>query len=576
MVAFALLAACGGNSDTPTDGGGDDGPMMLPDDGPCVPDSLRCNVDTAQKCNAEGTHWDTVEVCTTFCQDGLCALDGLDVASDMQLEGSILVAGAVTVHAGATLSSTTGNLTITADSITVETGGSISMAPTGISPLGKGTDATCSNCGTGGGGYGTVRPWGSDTDSDVQAGSSGGKMFGTSSPPAAIGGGVVKLLAAKMVIAGQITANGQNGASNTAVCVVGGGGGSGGGILIAGNDITVTGSISAAGGLGGPTNPNCGLGSFGGAGGDGRVKILFGSHNAITDGAVVGRLTKGLAPPIPMRSASHPDPTRVYNDGFLTLDVSWTKAFPTLQGYYVRLDQQPLRPPTAADGNFQAVDKVSFSPNDVVDGDNYVHVVSVDAQSAIGTVETVFHLQINTQGPSVTSSSHPSQIAFTNNTNPFFNWSYPQGDENVSGTYYVLDQFGTTVPGAADMLLPSTQKQILKSDVPAGVWVLHVVSIDTAGRLTKIAGHYRVNIGVDPGVGAVLGRVVNAQAQAVSGATVSINRGLYETTTDSAGNYSFTNVTAGPWELSVKNGAAQATKSITVIKNQTTPGDMTL
>src|SRR5688572_20577138 len=131
VLALALLIGCGGtNNDNPTDGG-TDAPDLLPDDGPCVPDSLRCNGNFAQKCNAEGTRWETIETCTTFCQDGLCALDGLDVTSDMTLDGPILVAGAVTVRSGATLSSPTGNLQITADSITVESGGSIAMAPTG-------------------------------------------------------------------------------------------------------------------------------------------------------------------------------------------------------------------------------------------------------------------------------------------------------------------------------------------------------------------------------------------------------------------------------------------------------------
>lgn len=577
IAVALLLAACGTSNPAADDDDNPDDPTPLPNDGPCAPGAQRCNGDEAQVCNAEGTRWETVEVCTTFCQDGLCALDGLDVASDMQLEGSILVAGAVTVRSGATLSSTTGDLTITADSITVESGGSISMAPTGESPDGQGNDAFSSNSSPGGGGYGSVRVWGSDTDSDVQPGSPGGRMFGgTTAPERAFGGGVVKLIAPTIVIAGQLTAPGANGNSNTAQCVVGGGGGSGGGILLAGDSITVTGSISTAGGLGGPTNPNCGLPAFGGTGGEGRVKILHGSFVEVAEDAVIGRLTKGLAPPIPLRSTSHPDPERIYNDGFLSFDVSWSKAFPTLQGYYVRIDQQPLDPPTAADAQFQAVDKVSFSPNDVFDGENFVHVVSVDAQSAIGTVETVFRLQVNTSGPSLSSMSHPSQTTFTSNTNPFFQWNYPQGDDNVAGAYYVLDQFGDTVPTAADAQVPANQKQLLKSDVPEGVWVLHVVSIDTAGRLSKQAGHYRVNIGTDPGVGAVIGRVVDSQAQGVAGATVSINRGLYTTTTDGNGNFTLTAVTAGAWELSVKMGAATANKTITVTKDQTTPGDMTL
>lgn len=578
IAAILALGACGGNSNNNGDDDDTVDPTPLPDDGPCAPGALRCNGDSAQVCNAEGTHWDTVEECTTFCQDGLCALDGLDVTSDMALEGNILVQGAVTVRAGATLSSTTGNLQITADSITVELGGSISMAPTGKSPDGKGNDAFSSSAQPGGGGYGTVRVWGSDTDSDVQAGSPGGKMVALNPlVPEALGGGVVKLLAAKIVIAGQITANGANGGSNTAVCAVGGGGGSGGGVLLAGDDITVTGSISAGGGLGGPSNINCGIAAFGGEGGDGRVKILHGANIEVVDGAVVaGRVTQGLAPPIPLRSTSHPDPFSIYNDGFLSFDVSWTKSFPSLMGYYVRLDTTSNSPPTAANGQFQDTDKVSFSPNDITDGENFVHVVSVDGLSAIGTVETVFRVQINTQGPSVSSASHPSPSVFTSNTSPFFSWSYPQGDENVAGAYYVMDQFGDTVPSATDTAVPANQKQLQKSGVPEGVWVMHVVSVDTAGRLSKAAGHYRVNIGTDPGAGAVIGRIVDAASQGVPSATVSINRGLFTTFTDSSGNFSLPTVTAGTWELSVKSGAATATKTITVIKSQTTPGDMTL
>ena len=203
-------------------------------------------------------------------------------------------------------------------------------------------------------------------------------------------------------------------------------------------------------------------------------------------------------------------------------------------------------------------------------------LVSVASRSAGGPAATGFRVQINTQGPSVASDSHPSQTTFSSNANPFFRWSYPQGDENVAGAYYVLDQFGDTVPSAADTQVPANQKQLQKSGVAEGVHVLHVVSVDTAGRLSKQAGHFRVNIGTDPGNGAVIGRIVNAQSQGVAGATVTINRGLFTTTTDSSGNYTLPTVTAGSWELSVKSGAFAATKTITVVKTQTTPGDMTL
>ena len=577
IVIPLWAAACGGgsgnNNGNPDGGTGD----ALSDNEPCTPMALRCNGNVVEQCNAAGTMWVPQMTCSTFCADGACALDGLDVGSDMTLDGIVHVKGAVTVHAGATLSTPTGDLTIFADSISVEMGGSIAAAPTGMTPDGAGEqELECEGCQTEGGSYGSGdRPWGSTTDTDVEPGSPGALMGETTAPAAALGGGAIRLLAPTMTIAGQITANGANGGSDNNVCLVGGGGGSGGGILLFGDHIIVTGSISAAGGVGGVTRTGCGLTAAGQSGGNGRVKILHGDTFDVSMATITGVTTEGLAPPLPLTSTSHPDPTYVYNDGFVSLDMTWAKPF-TVMGYYVLIDSDPSDPPTAATGAFQAAEKVSFPASAVSNGDNYVHVVSVDAQSAISTVESVFHVQINTLGPSMTSQSHPSQTTFSNNTNPFFMWSYPQGDINVSGAYYVFDHFGTTVPTTTDMMLPATQKQLLQSNVAAGVWVLHVVSVDTQGRLTKVAGNYRVNIGTDPGSGGITGHLIDGTSQPVAGATVTVNRGLYTTTSDSAGDFTLSGVTAGMWELSATMGALTATKQITVTSGMTTSGDMTM
>ncbi len=573
ISTLVLAIGCGGNSSANNDGG-TDAPGTLPDDGPCEPGAKRCNGNNVQECNIEGTMWVTQETCPTFCAEGTCALDGLDIPSDMTLEGNVVVAGAVTIHSGATLSSTTGVLNIFADTITVEAGGAISVAPTGETPEGQGGNGACSSCTPGGGGY--ANRFGSDTDSEVQPGGRGGNWFQTTPPMGGgFGGGVVRLNAkVSIVVAGQISANGANGISDSVRCFPGGGGGSGGGVLLVADDVTFTGSISTAGGVGGPTLPACGN-QPGQPGSLGRVKILHGSKNIVT-GTIMGAETFGLAPPVPMRSSSHPDPKLTYNDGFLSLDVNWTKAFPSVMGYYVRLDQNPEGPPTAADGMFLGNDMASFSPNDVQDGENFVHIVSVDAQSAIGTVESVFRVTINTRGPSLSSTSHPNQDTFVNNTNPFFAWSYPQGDSNVRGTYYVLDSFGDTVPTAADTKLPADQKQLLKSGLAAGVYVLHVVSIDEQGRLSKAAGHYRVNIGSDPGVGTVQVNVVDAASQPVPGATVTVNRGLFSNPMSNGGTYTFNGVVQGTWEISVKLGARSATKMVTSMSGGTVTANVTL
>ncbi|MEO8704029.1 MAG: hypothetical protein ABI867_28520, partial [Kofleriaceae bacterium] len=456
-IGFVAFGCGGKNSADDSDGGVTDD-SRLPDDVPCVPDSLRCNGNEAQKCNEEGTGFETIETCSTFCAEGVCALDGLDVTTDQAMDGVVVVAGAVTIHSAATLSSPTGNLTIFADDLVVELGGAITVAPTGASPLGKGFDGACTNCTTGGGSYGTTGPqggtrYGSLTDSTVEPGAEGGRVFQTTTVATAKGGGVLRLIIKnKATIAGQLTANGGGGGADPTLCRFGGGGGSGGGILVVADDLTVSGSISTAGGLGGVGVSGCGVG---GIGGDGRVKLLFGAKNNIT-GTIIGAKTQGLAPPLPVKSQSHPDPDKIYNDGFLSFDVGWKKAFPSAMGYFVRIDQVANQPPTAADGTFLAQETVSFSPNDIFDGENFVHLVTLDSQSAVGTVETVVKVQINTQGPSMTSASHPSQTTFSNNTNPLFAWSFPQGDMNVTGTHYILDNFGLTVPTTADTALPAT------------------------------------------------------------------------------------------------------------------------
>jgi hypothetical protein len=579
LVMFAIvaaLAACGKNhQNNMVDANGTtDG---LSDNGPCAPEALRCNGNEVEQCNATGTNWVPQQMCQFGCLDGQCALNGLDVASDQQLDGLVVVKGLAHIHNGATLSSPSGNLTIIADEIDVDMGGTISVAPTGTTALGVGLDGqgfggeedgTGGSYGTSGIGWTSSSSWGSIDDSDVQAGSPGGKPFNAPVTfTAAGGGGVLKLLAPKIVIAGQLTASGANGTMNT-TNNCGGGGGSGGGVLVAGDDVTVSGSISAAGGAG---LVKCDTGKN--DGGLGRVKILFGSAHAIT-GSILGTQTVGLAPPYPINSATHSDPNQIYNDDFASLDTAWQKPFASVQGYYVKVDQTATTIPTAANGTFVATPGTSLMPTAVRQGTNYIHVVSIDAMSNIGTIETNFQVQINTSPPAVTSSSHPNPTQFSTNVNPFFSWSFPQGDASVIDSYYVFDNYGVTVPKTTDTKLPATQKNLLQSNVANGVWVLHVVSADSAGRLTKAAGHYRVSIGPDPGSGNVSGHVVNGAAP-VSGATVTVNRGLYTTTTDVNGNYTMSNVTSGMWEVSVTSGTLHAAKTATIAPSTTTTVDLT-
>lgn len=572
-IICVLVAACGG-SNGGANGGDDtppDAPGTLSDDGPCDPNAMRCNGDVVEQCAADGSHWVPQNTCATFCADGSCALDGLDVATDQSLDGIVHVKGAVMVHAGATLTTPMGDLTIFADSISVESGGAITSATTGSVMALNGTDSSSNT--TVPGGRNASSPLTSDFDSNVSPGGSGGIVV-PAQEVRAMGGGRIRLFAPTINMAGQILANGASGtASPTGSCYVPGSGGAGGGVLLVADDLTMSGLISTAGGAGGTPIPACTGTTSNGASGDlGRIKLLYGSKHDITGTTTSGRLTQGIAPPIPVTSTTHPSPDAIYNDGFLSLDINWAKSFPTTMGYYVLLDSTPIHPPTAANGTFQSVDQVSFSANDVSNGDNYVHIVTIDSMSQIGTIESNYHVKINTLPPVMSSQSHPSQTTFVNNTNPFFAWSYPQTDANVSAVYYVLDHFGDTVPALTSTALPATQKQLLQSGLDAGIWVLHVIAADKQGRLTKVAGNYRVSIGADPGIGNLTGTVTDAASAPVSGATVTLNHGLFDlgggtvgtVTTNSAGSFTLSNIPAGTWEVEVTLATRSAAKNVSI------------
>lgn len=559
--------------------------------GACAPGAKRCNGSVVEACNATGTAYTLVETCSTFCDNAQCALASLDIALNRDMDGEILVAGAVIVRSGATLNSPTGNLTIRAKSITIENGGSIAAAPTGQTAVGGGVQGRWNGgsyyLGGGGGSYGSAGPngnwsspgaiYGSDRDSHVDQGAKGGDgttPSATNGEYGGKGGGVLRLIADTISIAGQVTANGANGGPDTS-CYGGGGGGSGGGILVAANTLTITGSVSAVGGVGGAKS-SCSNSLPGGNGGDGRVKILNGATKSVT-GALSGHLTQGLLPPLGLTSTSHPATDKIYNDDFPSLLLSWSKSFGSAQGYYVLVDQNPINVPTPASGQFISTDFASFPATALPAGKNYFHIVPVDATSNIGTVESTFSIQINTTAPAMSSTSHPNQAAWVDNANAFLAWTFPQGDANVPGAYYVFDQYGATVPTAAATFLPVGQKQLLRSGIAPGVWVLHVVSVDARGYLTKAAGHYRMNIGADPGSGGVVGQVVDGASQPVSGASVTVNRGLYTQTTNSTGNFNFGQVPAGSWEVTVtKQGHAPAVKPVTVVAGSATTANVTL
>lgn len=554
--------------------------------GACAPGSKRCNSGSSETCNGAGTAWEGAQACGSGCDDGTgtCALASLEITSNTNLDGVVVVNGPVTVRSGATLTSPAGDLTIRATSIIIELNASIAAAPVGDNPQGAGGAYTYYTCGGTGGSYGTQggypsacgstglgQPFGSATDAIVEQGSPGG-----TSPSGAVGGkggGVIRLIAKTINIAGQVTANGNNGAPSSAG---GGGGGSGGGILIAADTLNVTGTVTAAGGSGGTSSGS--LGYSGAAGGSGRVKLLHGTSATVT-GTLIGTATQGLLPPLTITSSTHPVQGLIYNDDFAAVGLSWERAFPSVQGYYHRTSTIKNQVPTPGTGTFVAGELVALDRAAFVAGDNYFHIASVDPQSAVGTIEEPFRIRVNTAPPTISSSSHPSETAWSPNVNAFFSWTLPNADVNHKGYYYVLDHFGDTVPPTSGPLLPVAQKQLLLSNLAAGIWELHVVSIDQRGYRTKAADHYQIRIGTDPGAGTLLGTVMSGGAP-VQGAKVRINRSLIGPDQASLANgaYNFGgSVPAGTWQVSVeKSGYQTQTQMVTVTAGGSTTANFAL
>lgn len=510
----------------------------------CTPGATRCRGNSVETCASDGASWTATETCSTYCAAGTCALPTLDVSSNTNYHGTVIVAGDFTVGNNSTLTADTGDLTIVADNITVAAGAAIAVAPTGENTRGQScyyyynyTDyPEAANYGQANGG-GMVAAVGGDNDAAVEPGGAGDRdhYWACSNPNGMVtthGGGTVHLIARKSVtIAGQIVAPGETHVGNDPLS------GAGGGVQIAGETITITGSISTAGGDGA---------------GWGRVRLLYGSTLTNT-GTIIGTVTQGRRPPLQLTSPTQPNPSLVYNDGFDKLTIAHERPFLAAQGYLHAVDQSEYNPPTPDVGTFAGTETFDLDASTLHAGKNWVHVASIDANSALGTVEARYAVTINTDPPSASSTSHTSPTTWYDNPNPYFAWTNPGdiADTSFRRVHYVLDHFGDTVPTLQDTALPMSQKQLLVSGLANGIWVLHVVTEDTVGHLTKQAAHVVVRVGTDPGSGTVFGSVFDENNHPVSGATVRVNRGLFTGTTSSSGTYSISGVAAGTWEITV-------------------------
>ncbi len=543
---------------------------------PCTTGAKRCNGATPETCNAAGTGWTASAACANGCYLGDCMQADLIVDGvTTTLEGDLSYKNDVIIRNGGSLKvGPTGVLKIRARTITVDGASNINANDVGQDTRGAGstTGSCCAysssgvcRCpvevsGLGGSSYGTAGSTGSGSgapycsyyggypscSASVAAGSiydrdddltiSQGSKAGTTK-----GGGLVQLIASSVDVRGQITANAT------------GANASGGGIFVAADSITGNGAIQATGGT---------------SGGQGRVKLLRGATNTFS-GSVTGKRSEAPMPPLDLVSGSHPEPTRWYNDGLGDWFIAWSKPFSTLNGYYYKLSTDPNTLPSQAAGNgtFHQQETYVVRANQLVQGRNYFHIVSVDSAFNVGGVKGTTSMQLNTVPPSVTSSSHPMQRTWYQNPALYFTWTNPQDDANFTGYHYVLDKLADTVPVPTTMNF-TTSKQVLLPNTADGIWAFHIVNRDTRGAVTKTARHYVVYVGMEPAKENLSGSVFDASNMSapLSGVTISINHGLFTQTSTASGTYTFGgNLYVGQWEVTAsKTGYLPQTKMITL------------
>ncbi len=536
---------------------------------PCTAGATRCNGAIPETCSAGGTAWTAASSCANGCYLGACmdaslTVDGVTTTLDGDLSYSTDViiknGGSLKVGPSGVLKIHARNITIDAASnINGNDVGSNTTCPGGVQSVSCSCNYYCTSTTSQnenvGACYGAGRAvtsftlsngccYGSDYCSATVTGNmydraddlsiSQGSVAGTVKA-----GGLVQLVASSLQVDGQITANATGSYA------------SGGGILIAADTINGGGAIQASGGSGG---------------GVGRVKLLRGATNGFT-GSVTGTTASSPMPPLDLVSGSHPDPTRWYNDGLGDWYLAWSKPFSTLNGYYYKASTDPNTLPSQANGNgtFYQSESYVVKASTLVQGTNYFHLVSVDSAFNVGTVKATASVQINTQPPTVTSSSHPVQRTWYQNSAPYFTWTNPQADSNFTGYYYVFDQHADTVPDPATATF-TTNKQVLLANTADGIWVFHLVNRDTRNAITNAAFSYTVYVGAAPATENLSGSVFDASNMSapLAGVTLSINGGLFTQATTASGTYTFGGTLyVGHWDVTAsKSGYVSQTKTI--------------
>ncbi len=277
---------------------------------------------------------------------------------------------------------------------------------------------------------------------------------------------------------------------------------------------------------------------------------LYGSEwqNDGTHGGAVS-----VMPPETLSSPTHPKGFQ-WNMIDDEVSIAWDKPFASARGYYINVNSAAI--PSPSSGDFTTAENITLPLQLFRPGVNTVQVVSVNADSTVGTVPALFTVDFNVASPNVSSSSHGDPFEWASSDDVFIEWTEPSSVDRASfvGYWYAWNHRGDTHPDENIGTFRNDDKILFDNQAP-GVWMFHIVSIDRLGRTSPAPGRYEVRVGPEPGYGNIAGSVKDDQGEPLRGATVLLNGGVYRATTVASGDYTFRGevpAAAFDWEVEIR------------------------
>ncbi len=200
-----------------------------------------------------------------------------------------------------------------------------------------------------------------------------------------------------------------------------------------------------------------------------------------------------LPPPSPaVRCISHPNPEAW--SGERSAQFNWTVPpdAAKVSGYHWLLDKHPLTVPGPDHGQFTTA--TAASVQGLEDGVWYFHVAASDKAGNHGKEAGHVRLQVahTPPPPKLSSPTHPRPHEAYGSRVAVFHWATPAFSEPIVAWHYCLDQDIDTIPDARNPRTAEPRAEF--QGLADGDWTFHIVSVDAAGTVGRLAEHFTVRI----------------------------------------------------------------------------------